>query len=139
MFCRDLNFFVIYMFFPPPNLHSQNFRVHKKMFFSKSGNQLFPCSTFGWHTHLAVWYIWIKPVLTCSHFWLAAIFGWYPFLAGSHFRLAVTEKVYLQQKFVNHQPKMVAKTSNWLGPQTHKPLNPPNQPNQPNPPNLRNR
>ena len=34
-FCRDLKFVIIYAFFPP-NLYSQKFRVHKKLFFSPS-------------------------------------------------------------------------------------------------------
>ena len=29
-----------FLVFPPPNLYSQNFRVHKKMFFSKTGYTL---------------------------------------------------------------------------------------------------
>ena len=36
LFCHDFKFVVIYEFFSPPNLHSQNFRAHKKMCFSKS-------------------------------------------------------------------------------------------------------
>ena len=36
--CRNFKFVVIYMFFPP-NVHFQNFRVHKKLFFSRSDLQ----------------------------------------------------------------------------------------------------
>ena len=35
--CHDFKLVIIYPFFPP-NVHSQSFRVHKKLFFSRFGN-----------------------------------------------------------------------------------------------------
>ena len=62
-----------------------------------AGTQIWLSDTIGW-----------KPLLSCRHFWLAAILGRKPLLAGSNFTLNKT-KFNLQQKYVNLQPKWLPK------------------------------